>query len=456
MGAVIGQPVLRVDGADKSTGRLRFVCDTHLPDSLVGKIFRSPVPYGRVLYLDFEQARKVPGVHLVLGHEDVPRHRYNPIYNQQNPHTDVQVKDEVILDDVARYIGQPIALVVADTVDQAEEALSRIKAEWEEGPAVFDLESAIRRGAPEVRRGVRGNISLGLRKPDEPITLRKGEVEEGFAQADEVFEDVFKTQRVNQVALEPHLVCCWPETGNRVAVLSTTQSIFGLRARLSESLGLPLSTFRVIRPFLGGAFGKGLDMIANEALCALAALRLQRPVRIREHPSGGIHPDGAASLPHMGENRGQTRRFPHRPTDEGLDGHRRIRQSRALRHSGRRKRLRGGLQNPKLSFRGFRGLYEQLPLRCDARVRGGADQLRRRVPHGPDRGRAGFRSVRFSCPKRLPAGRSFSFDGPDDPVELFARVRVQGPRAHWLGRSGGADPAGSQPEGGPGPGFLAE
>ena len=280
MGAVIGQPVLRVDGADKSTGRLQFVCDTHLPDSLVGKIFRSPVPYGRVLYLDFEQARKVPGVHLVLGHEDVPRHRYNPIYNQQNPHTDLQVKDEVILDDVARYIGQPIALVVADTVDQAEEALSRIKAEWEEGPAVFDLESAIRQGAPEVRRGVRGNISLGLRKPDEPITLRKGDVEEGFAQADEVFEDVFETQRVNQVALEPHLVCCWPETGNRVAVLSTTQSIFGLRARLSESLGLPLSTFRVIRPFLGGAFGKGLDMIANEALCALAALRLQRPVRI--------------------------------------------------------------------------------------------------------------------------------------------------------------------------------
>ena len=71
MGAVIGQPVLRVDGVDKFTGRLQFISDTYLPDSLVEKIFRSPVSCGCALYLDFEQARKVPGVHLVLDHEDV-------------------------------------------------------------------------------------------------------------------------------------------------------------------------------------------------------------------------------------------------------------------------------------------------------------------------------------------------------------------------------------------------
>ncbi len=311
----LGQPVLRVDGVDKSTGRLSFVCDTDNSNSLVGKIYRSPIPYGKLLRLDLENARQTPGVHLVVGHADVPGHRYNPIYNQQNPHADLQVKDEVILDNVARYIGQPIAMVVADTEEQAFEGMSRIETEWEESPGVFDLESALQQGAPEVRNGIRGNISLGLRKPDEPISLEKGEVDKGFAQADEVFEDVFETQRVNQVALEPHLVCCWPEVGNRLAVLSTTQSIFGLRARLSESLGLPLSTFRVIRPSLGGAFGKGLDMISNEALCAFAALRLGRPVRIENthqeeftrtarHPSRmfvktGVKKDGSLTARQM-------------------------------------------------------------------------------------------------------------------------------------------------------------
>ena len=121
MESIIGKPVPRVDGRDKATGRLQYVSDYLPAAALIGRIFRSPIPHGRIVRLNLEDVRKMPGVRLVLGHEDVPRHRYNPIYNQQNPHTDVQVKDEVILHDVVRYIGQPVALVVAET----EERLAR-------------------------------------------------------------------------------------------------------------------------------------------------------------------------------------------------------------------------------------------------------------------------------------------------------------------------------------------
>lgn len=281
MESVLGKPVPRVDARDKLTGRLQYVSDTVPPGALAGKIFRSPIPHGRIVRLDLEGARKAPGVRMVVGCRDVPKKPFNPIYNQANPHADLLVKDEVILDDVVRYIGQPIALVVADTEEQAEEALSRVRMEWEELPAVFTLDDALRPDAPVVRPGGEGNISFGWREADRPICMERGDVEEGFSEADRVFEDEYETQRVNQVALEPHVVCCWPETGDRVAVLSTTQSIFGLRSCLAEALSLPVSKFRVIRPFLGGAFGKGLDMTVSEPLCAWAALRLKRPVRIK-------------------------------------------------------------------------------------------------------------------------------------------------------------------------------
>ncbi|MDP6619292.1 MAG: molybdopterin-dependent oxidoreductase, partial [Nitrospinota bacterium] len=209
MEGLIGKSVSRVDGREKATGRLEYVSDFLPPKALIGKIFRSPIPHGRIVRLDLEDARKAPGVRLVMGLDDVPRHRYNPIYNQQNPHADVQVKDEVILDDILRYIGQPVALVVAETGEQAEEAFSAIHLECEPLPAVFDLETALRPDAPVVRPEGEGNISFGLRDADRPIYLGRGDVEKGFAEADEVFEDEWSTQRVNQAPLETHVICCW-------------------------------------------------------------------------------------------------------------------------------------------------------------------------------------------------------------------------------------------------------
>lgn len=280
MSGVIGQSLPRQDGVEKAKGSFQYVSD-HFPiDCLTGKLLRSVIPHGRVKSLNLERAKRLSGVHAVIGIGDSPGRRYNPIYNQSNPTTDLLVKDEMVFEEEIRYLGQPVAAVAAVSADLAEEALTLIEVEYEELPAVFDMEKALEPNAPIVRPGGEGNIAFGWRDADEPITLHRGTLEEGFMKADSIFEDEFTTQRINQTALEPHLAIAWPESGGRLAMLSTTQSIFGLRSCLAEALGISPGRIRILRPNLGGAFGKGLDLAVNEVVCAILAMRAQKAIRI--------------------------------------------------------------------------------------------------------------------------------------------------------------------------------
>ena len=269
MSGVIGQSLPRQDGVEKAKGSFQYVSDHFPTDCLTGKLLRSVIPHGRVKSLNLERAKRLSGVHAVIGIGDSPGRRYNPIYNQSNPTTDLLVKDEMVFEEEIRYLGQPVAAVAAVSADLAEEALTLIEVEYEELPAVFDMEKALEPGAPIVRPGGEGNIAFGWRDADEPITLHRGTLEEGFMKADSIFEDEFTTQRINQTALEPHLAIAWPESGGRLAMLSTTQSIFGLRSCLAEALGISPGRIRILRPNLGGAFGKGLDLAVNEVVCAI-------------------------------------------------------------------------------------------------------------------------------------------------------------------------------------------
>ena len=315
MEGLIGKSVPRVDGREKATGRLGFVSDYLPPKALIGKIFRSPIPHGRIVRLDLEDARKAPGVRLVMGFEDAPRHRYNPIYNQQNPHSDVQVKDEFILDDTLRYIGQPVALVVAETEDQAVGAFSAIHLECEPLPAVFDLESALQPDAPVVRPEGEGNISFGLRDADRPIYLGRGDVEKRVCRGGR--------------GLRGRMV---HPTGEPGAPGDPCDLLLARGGGPGGGLFDDAGHLRAARPVVGGhgpspldvsrhparagrRFRQGLDLVVNEPLCALAAMRLNRPVRITStpeeeftrtarHPSRmwvktGLKKDGALTARHM-------------------------------------------------------------------------------------------------------------------------------------------------------------
>lgn len=137
---VIGTPVERVDGPEMLSGQALYGPDVKLPGMLWGKILRSPIPHGKVLRVDGEKARKHPGVKAVISARDVPTRRYG-----------YAIEDEHIFAiDKVRYVGQPVAAVAAIDEDTAEEALSLIDVEYNELPAVFDAEEAIRDGAPLV------------------------------------------------------------------------------------------------------------------------------------------------------------------------------------------------------------------------------------------------------------------------------------------------------------------
>src|ERR687897_489157 len=137
---VIGTPVERVDGPEMLLGQALYGPDVRLPGMLCGKILRSPVPHAKILRIDVEKAKRVPGVKAVIFAKDVPNRRYG-----------YAVEDEHIFAiDKVRFVGEPVAAVAATTEDVAEEALSLIEVEYDELPAVFDAEEAILDGAPLV------------------------------------------------------------------------------------------------------------------------------------------------------------------------------------------------------------------------------------------------------------------------------------------------------------------
>jgi CO/xanthine dehydrogenase Mo-binding subunit len=137
---VIGHPVERVDGVEMVTGRSVYGVDVKLPGMLCGKILRSPIAHGKLLRVDVEKAKKLPGVRTVITGQDVPQRKFG-----------LSVRDENILAiGEVRYIGDAVAAVAAVDEDTAEAALSLIDVEYEELPAVFDVEEAMRDGAPLV------------------------------------------------------------------------------------------------------------------------------------------------------------------------------------------------------------------------------------------------------------------------------------------------------------------
>ena len=191
---VIGKPVERVDGPEMLSGQAIYGPDVKLPGMLWGKILRSPIPHAKVLRVDVEKARNHPGVKAVIAAKDVPARRYG-----------YAVEDEHIFAiDKVHFVGQPVAAVAAVDEDTAEEALSLIEVEYEEMPAVFDAEEAIRDGAPLVHDNLAElnarSVYLASWYPVQGTNIihhasnERGNVEAALKKADYVFEDEFSSK----------------------------------------------------------------------------------------------------------------------------------------------------------------------------------------------------------------------------------------------------------------------
>ncbi|MFC9343076.1 molybdopterin-dependent oxidoreductase [Streptomyces sp. NPDC057020] len=282
-GQAVGRNVAAPAGPQVVTGTARYTFDVEVPGLLHMKLLRSPHPHARILAIDTSAALRVPGVHAVLTHEDAPATLYS---SARHEHPTEDPDDTRVLDDVVRYVGQRVAAVVADSEQAAEEGCRRVEVTYEELPYVTDPEEAMRPGAPVLHAGKGPEVRIARVENNVAGEVHGeiGSVEQGFAEADVVYEETFRTQRVQHASLETHGCVAYFEpkedgTGERLTVRSSTQTPFLTRRALCALYGLPEDEVRVVAGRVGGGFGGKQEML-TEDIVTLAALKLRRPVKL--------------------------------------------------------------------------------------------------------------------------------------------------------------------------------
>jgi len=271
---IIGQSIPRVDNTGKVTGDARYTADVLLPGTLWAKTLRSPYPHARIARVDTSRAEKAPGVRAILTGADVRGILYGRRYRDIS----------VLAQDRVRFIGERVAAVAADTLEQAEEALELLEVDYEELPAIFDPVAALQEGAPIIHPDVNSYPGLPkpLARPSNAFVndiFTRGNIAEGFAQSDVVVENTFTVSRVHQAFLEPHCCLVWIDDQDRVQMWSPNKAPQGLKESMSAALNIPKEKIRVNPVAIGGDFG-GKGAPIDEPICYLLALRTGRPVKM--------------------------------------------------------------------------------------------------------------------------------------------------------------------------------
>jgi CO/xanthine dehydrogenase Mo-binding subunit len=260
---VIGRAVPKRDGADKVTGRTRYLHDLDLPRLAHGKILRARHPHARIVRIDTRRAAALPGVLAVLTGADVEQHPFG------------FARDQVALKtDYARCVRDEVAAVAAESPAVAEAALELIEVEYAERPAVFDPLAAVRPGAPLVHE-TRATNHTDLR-----YQFTHGDVDGAFAAATVVVEGEYRLNFVTPACLGTMVAIADWDLEGRLTMWSTTQVPFLYQRDLAQALGIGGDRIRVLQPPVGGNFGRGLDLYPIDVIAALLARRTRRPVKI--------------------------------------------------------------------------------------------------------------------------------------------------------------------------------
>jgi len=258
---LIGSSPPRLDAWEKATGQIQYTGDMTMTGMLHGKILWSPHPHALIKRIDTSAALAMPGVHAVLTHKDVAGPN---LYG-------VAVLDQrVLAQGKVRSVGDAVALVAAESEEQAEAAIERIVVDYEPLPGVFTIEAALAPNAPLVN----GDDNLF-----QHTTVRKGDIAEGFAQADVIIEQTYRTQSMDHVPMEPEAGLAYVDNLGVLNIITATQYPFRDRRQIAPNVGLPMNRVRVIQAPVGGGFGRK-DDITTEIHAGLLALKTGRPVRL--------------------------------------------------------------------------------------------------------------------------------------------------------------------------------
>lgn len=263
--SIIGVPRRRVDARAKVTGQTRFADDIFLPRMAHCKLLRSPYPHALIKKIDTSRALAYPGVYLVLTGKDLPI-LYGILPVSQD--------ERALCSDRVRHVGDPVAAVVAREEVTAFEALDLIDVQYEPLTTISDPLQALKTPEPRIHDySEEGNIH-------KRVALEFGNVEEGFAEADEIFEDTFFYQGSTHLAIEQHAAVAMKDPEGKLTIWSSTQVPHYLHRALAKVLELPPPHIRVIATPNGGGFGGKTDPFPHEIVVAKAALLLDRPVKI--------------------------------------------------------------------------------------------------------------------------------------------------------------------------------
>ena len=274
----VGTRPIRPDGLEKVTGKAQFGADLTLPGMLYGKIVRSPHAHARIVAIDTSAAESMPGVKAVITGNDFP----DLAANGAHPSA-IDISHNAIARDKVLYEGHVVAAVAAVTREQAAAAANAVEVTYEVLPHVLTVDDAMAENAPLLHEGM---ITKGVEPtPEQPsnvasrVAHERGDLEQGFGEADVVVEQEFTTKPVHQGYIEPHAAVADANSDGRANIWCSSQGHFQMRADTASVLGVSQGTLKVTAAEIGGGFG-GKTVIYLEPIAVRLSQRAGRPVKL--------------------------------------------------------------------------------------------------------------------------------------------------------------------------------
>ena len=260
----VGQPISRVDGIEKVTGQAKYIDDLSFENMAHAFIIRSPHPHAKILEKDIRKALKINGVLGIFSSEDIPGKNICPVVRNDWP---------FFAEDEVNYIGQPVAVIVAETREIAERAAENIRIKYQELPATTTIQQSLKKV-----------VIVNKKYPDNICAryeVKKGNVKSGFAKADVIVQGTYETQYQEHAYLETQGSIAVPEPDGSITLYGSMQCPFYVQDAISTILNIPYSKVKVVQTTTGGGFGGKEDVPSQGAgICALSAMLVKRPVKL--------------------------------------------------------------------------------------------------------------------------------------------------------------------------------